>query len=240
MRERPIKVVPVPVLVIAAAGLALQIAWSALQPRALAAADELPAPMNVELWRVASLGDPIPLSKALMLWLQCFDNGSVTIPFRSLDYARVTGWLDAALVLDAKSQYPLLAATRLYAEVSDQPRQRLMLDFVYQKFLEDPERRWRWLAQAAVIAKHSLNDLPLALKFAQALADNTNNNTVPSWARQMHIFIREDLGEVESARILLGGLLESGTVTDVNELRFLSERLMSLQQQRSDELNRTK
>ena len=234
MRERSIKTVPVPVLVIAAMGLAMQLVWSVLQPPLLATADKLPEPMNAGLWRVASLGDPITLSRALMLWLQCFDNGTVTIPYRSLNYAQLTRWLDTVLSLDSKSQYPLLAATRLYAEVSDESRQRLMLDFVYQKFIEDPDRRWRWLAQAVVIAKHRLNDLPLALKFAQALADNTNNNVVPSWARQMHIFIHEDLGEVESARILLGGLLESGTITDINELRFLSERLQSLQQQHSD------
>lgn len=237
MRERSIKAVPVPVLVIMAAGLALQIMWATLQPRASATAQPLPAPMKVELWRAASFGDPIPLARALMLWLQCFDNGSVTIPFHSLDYARVIRWLDNILSLDSKSQYTLLVATRLYAEVNDAPRQREMLEFVYQKFLEDPAQRWRWLAQAVVIAKHRLNDLPLALKFAQALADNTNNNTVPSWARQMHIFIREDLGEVESAKILLGGLLESDTITDVNELRFLSERLQSLQQQHREATN---
>ena len=240
MRERSIKTVPVPVLVIMVVGLSLQITWGALQPRALATAQPLPVPMKVELWRAASFGDPIPLARALMLWLQCFDNGSVTIPFRSLDYARVIHWLDNILSLDNKSQYALLAATRLYAEVNDEPRQREMLEFVYRKFLEDPGHRWRWLAQAVVIAKHRLNDLPLALKFAQALADNTSNNTVPSWARQMHIFIREDLGEVESARILLGGLLESDTITDINELRFLSERLQSLQEQHSEALNRTR
>jgi len=240
MRERSIKSVPVPVLVIMAVGLALQLAWSALQPRAVATAGQLPAPMKVEFWRVASFGDPIPLAKVLMLWLQCFDNGSVTIPFRSLDYTRVTRWLDTALALDVRSQYPLLTATRLYAEVADEPRQRQMLEFVYQKFFDDPGLRWRWLAQAVVIAKHRLNDLPLALKFAQALADNTNNQAVPSWARQMQIFIREDLGELESARILLGGLLDSGTITDINELRFLSERLNILQQQRSNELSPAK
>lgn len=240
MRERSIKSVPVPVIVIMSVALALQLAWSALLPRTVASAEQLPVPMKVEFWRVASFGDPLPLAKILMLWLQCFDNGSVTIPFRNLDYDRVTRWLDIALFLDAKSQYPLLSATRLYAEVSNEPRQRQMLDFVLQKFREDPVQRWRWLAQAVVIAKHRLNDLPLALKFAQALADNTNNTTVPSWARQMHIFIREDLGEVESARILLGGLLDSGSITDVNELRFLSDRLQTLQQQHNSALNRTK
>lgn len=234
MRERPLIFVPMPVLLLAALGLIMQITWHAMQPRAQATAEALSAPPSVSFWRVASLGDPVLLSRVLMLWLQGFDNQpGVSIPFRNLDYTRVAAWLNIALQLDARAQYPLLAASRLYAEVPDETRQRLMLDFVAQKFREDPERRWPWLAHATVIAKHRLHDLPLALKFAQTLADNTNNNAVPSWARQMHIFLHEDLGEVESARILLGGLLDSGAITDANELRFLSERLRELQQSKS-------
>ena len=50
----------------------------------------------------------------------------------------------------------------------------------------------------------------------------------PSWARQMQIFILEDIGELESAKIMLGGLLATGQVTDEHELRFLTQRLEAL------------
>jgi hypothetical protein len=46
----------------------------------------------------------------------------------------------------------------------------LMFDFVEAQFLQDPNRRWRWLAHAAIIAKHGLNDNTLALKYADELA----------------------------------------------------------------------
>ncbi len=52
---------------------------------------------------------------------------------------------------------------------------------------------------------------------------------MPGWARQMEIFLREDLGEYESAKILLGGLLASGSVTDPHEVRFLTERLAQIE-----------
>ena len=45
----------------------------------------------------------------------------------------------------------------------------------------------------------------------------------------MHIFILEDMGEVETAKILLGGLLASGFVTDEHEIHFLTERLNALE-----------
>jgi hypothetical protein len=45
----------------------------------------------------------------------------------------------------------------------------------------------------------------------------------------MRIFILEDLGEIEAARVLLGGLLASGEVTEEKEVHFLTERLKSLE-----------
>ena len=46
----------------------------------------------------------------------------------------------------------------------------------------------------------------------------------PNWARQMRIFILEDLGEIEAATVLLGGLLASGEVTESKEIHFLTRK----------------
>jgi hypothetical protein len=46
----------------------------------------------------------------------------------------------------------------------------------------------------------------------------------------MQIFILEDMGELESATILLGGLLASGEVRDANEIHFLTQRLEHMKQ----------
>ena len=53
---------------------------------------------------------------------------------------------------------------------------------------------------------------------------------MPLWARQMEIFILEDMNELEAARIMLGGLLESGGIQDPSERRFLKQRLRELEQ----------
>ena len=45
----------------------------------------------------------------------------------------------------------------------------------------------------------------------------------------MEIYVLEDMGEIESARILIGGLLESGAITDTHELMFLQQRLERLE-----------
>ena len=229
-RERSWKGVPKMVLSLMAFTLTLQLAWHAKQPPPVAMAEDLaPAPPALVL-RAASLGDPIFLSYALLLRLQAFDNQpGISIPFKDLNYSRVIEWLNISLELDPASQYPLLLAATVYAQVPDEAKGRQMLDFVYQRFLDNPMRRWQWLAHASVMARHRLNDLPLALKYAQSIADHAEDPAVPSWARQMHIFLREELGEHEAAKILLGGLLASGAVQDPHETAFLMQRLEELE-----------
>jgi hypothetical protein len=175
-------------------------------------------------------GDTAGAGYALALYLQAFDNQpGISLPFASLDYGRVEGWLSTILAIDPSTQYPLLMATHLYGQVLTRPdKQRRMAEYVYARFLEDPDRRWSWLAHMAIMAKHRLGDARLAIRYADAIRDHARGPTVPSWARQMHIFLREDIGEVESARALLGGLLDSGVVTDPREFEFLSERLKAM------------
>jgi hypothetical protein len=104
-----------------------------------------------------------------------------------------------------------------------------VLEFIYQEFARDPDRRWPWLAHAALLAKHRLKDLPLARRYAAAIDRMTTSRDVPLWAKQMEIFILEDMDELEAARIMLGGLLERGEIRDPNELRFLRRRLEELE-----------
>jgi hypothetical protein len=222
--ERSLTEVPHAVWFVLLTALALQIAWQSVQPRPVASAAALEAPPPLAALRVASLGEPVVLAQLTTLYLQAFDNQpGISIPFRDLDYRRVTQWLATILALDPAGQYPLLMAAQVYSQVPDPARERLMLAFVHEQFVQDPNRRWRWLAHAAIMAKHRLRDAPLALKYAQDIARRAP--AAPSWARQMHIFILEDMGELESAKILLGGLLASGEIKDERELRFLVERL---------------
>jgi hypothetical protein len=109
----------------------------------------------------------------------------------------------------------------------------MALDFVHRAYLEDPDRRWPWLAHAALVAKHRLNDLPLARRYAAAIDRHTRGSDVPLWARQMEIFILEDMNELEAAKVLLGGLLESGRLHDPDEARFLRQRLEELEKRLS-------
>jgi len=210
--------------------LAAQIVWRANQPPAIAAAESLDFPPPAAVLRAASLNESIPLAGLLALRLQAFDNPpGISVPFAALDYGRVAAWLSALLDLDPKADYPLLMASHLYAQVPDAAKQRIMLEFTHDAFFADPDRRWRWLAHAALVAKHRLRDLPLALKYARAVAEHARGPAVPHWAQQMPIFILEDMGELEAAKIELGALLATGAITDPREKHFLTERYLELE-----------
>jgi len=212
-------------LLLLAIGLCAQLAWHFSQPPAPPSAENLPQTPSISALRLASFGEPIALSKILLLYVQSFDDQpGVSAPFRRLDYDRVAAWLDLTLQLDPPGQYPLFLASQVYGDIGDPTKQRIMFDFVYQQFFINPNQRWRSLAYAAVMTRHQLNDLPQAHIYAQALREYATGPNVPSWAKQMDIFMLEDMEQFDTAIKLLDNLLHSGQITDPNELRFLQER----------------
>ncbi len=229
-RARPWREVPLALRGLLACALLAQLALQAAQPAARATPAPLPPAPPAAALRVLAGGDALLAARCVMLWLTSVDaQPGLSLPYAALDYGRLRDWLALALTLDPAAQYPLLAASRLYGEVADPARSRQMLDFVATAFAADPARRWRWLAHAVIVAQHRLHDPALAHRYAQQLAAAPAAG-IPGWARQLEVFVLENLGEYEAASILLGGMLESGEITDAHEQAFLARRLAELAQ----------
>mgnify|MGYP005813041375 CR=1 FL=1 len=227
---RPWRDVPRPIRAALVLALGAQFLWHARLPSPEARAEALPAAPSIGIARALACGEPAVWAKLAMLWLQAFDTQpGLSLPLRTLDYGRVIDWLALFLALDPRAQYPLLAASRIYAEIPVPEKQRQMLEFVDRAFHADPDRRWPWLAHAVYLARHRLHDERLALRYAEDLAAYATGPGVPDWAKQMRIFVLADLGEVDAAKVLLGALLASGTLTDAHERRFLLLRLQALE-----------
>jgi hypothetical protein len=231
-KDRPVNDVPVSVKVFLVLALALQLLWHSLQEPVVAKAESLTAPLSARAYVMSSLGEPIAAAKALNLWLQAFDNQpGVSLSFHQLDYPLVTKWLDTILELDPEGYYPMLVAAKVYGSIKDPQKQRIMTEYIFNKFNEDPNKYWRWLAHATITAKHEIKDDALALKYAEALAEKATGKNVPYWAKDMKIIVLEDMGEVEAAKVLVGALIESNEITDPYELRFLTNKITTLEQQ---------
>jgi hypothetical protein len=232
--QRPLSAVPRWLLGLLAAALAAQIGWRAAGRFQAPGASDLPAAPSAAALRLASLGETAALSRVAMLWLQAFDYRSDnTIRYQQLDYTRLIAWLGAIFEVDPRSRYPLFAAARVYAENDDARKARQMFDFVEAQFLRDPNARWAALAHVALLAKHRLHDLPLALRYASEIQRLTTDPTIPSWAKQMEVFILEDMNELEAAKVMLGGLLATGRIHDPEEQRFLQGRLEEIERRLS-------
>ena len=231
-KDRPIGDVPRSITVMLVIALAAQLIWHGQQEPVAAKAEDLPHPMSSRVYAMGSLGEPVATAKLLNLWLQAFDNQpGISIPLHSLDYSVVTEWLDTILELDPVGHYPMLVAARVYGSVSDRDKQREMMDYIYTRFSQDPDRHWRWLAQAVIVAKHDLKDLELALKYADALAEKATGEHVPYWAKDMKMIVLEDMGKLEAAKILVGGLIAGGEISDPHELAFLENKLRLLEEE---------
>ena len=105
-----------------------------------------------------------------------------------------------------------------------------MLMATQKMALDKPQLFWRWLTEAAVIAKHKLGDIDLALQLARDVKAQTKRGQVPNWAHDMELLLLADLGEYQTALVLVTSLLESGTIFDNDEKRFLLEKLELLRQ----------
>ena len=229
-KDRPVKDVPGPVIAILLLALFLQLGWHGLQDPLIAKAEDLAPPLSTRTYVLSSLGEPIAASKFLNLWLQAFDNQpGASISFHQLNYPRLTQWLDTSLELDPRGHYPMLVAARVYGSIKNPEKQRIMLDYIFYKFNEEPNKYWRWLAHAVITAKHELKDFALALKYANAIAEKATGDNVPYWAKDMKIIVLEDMGEVEAARILVGALIDSKEITDPYELNFLTHKISVLE-----------
>ena len=227
---RPLSAVPAWIGWLLAASVTAQLAWQASRGAPTSQTADLPPAPSVGLLRAASFGEPETIARAAMLYVQAFDlRGDNAIPYQRLDYGRLIAWLRGILETDPRSGYALFSAARVYAENPDAAKCRAMLEFLYEEFHRDPDRRWPWLAHAALVAKHRLGDLPLALRYSRAIDRKARDARAPLWAKQMEIFILEDMNELEAAKVMLGGLIASGRVHDPSELRFLQSRLRDLE-----------
>jgi hypothetical protein len=191
-----------------------------------------PAPTQ-EFLKLAGLGEAPVAARISMLWLQSLDRDKLNQSGSSLDspshpYSRLIDWLNVIMRADPAGQAPMLAATHIYTLQENPAGQRQLLKFVESEFVLAPVRHWRWMADATIIAQHLLGDLPLALHFAEQLRLHANQDEVPTWARQMSVFLLEKMGQREAASIILGGLIESNVVKDPHEKRFLLEKLDAL------------
>ncbi len=155
------------------------------------------------------------------------DTGGEITPLKEYNYARLGDWFGVLSALDPASDHiPMIAAyyfgaTRVPQDV------KVIVDYLAVVGDSPVGQKWRWLAHAAYLARHRLNDMDRAIELAYRLARITplDGKPLPVWARQMPAFILNAQGEAQASRRLIEQMLLTDTGMHPNEINFMAAYL---------------
>ena len=230
--ERPIRLLPRPLVGGFAVLLLCQIGYHHFErERFESRYKPLVEPYSAATYRGLAMGSDGLLANLLAVRLQLHDNQAGRhFRYSLIDYDRLVEWLEQISDTYADIEYPMLLASRVYTRTNNPQRLRKLLGFIERRFDDNPQLHWRRLAEASLIAKHNLQDLDLALKLARKLAAQPASVEMPRWARDIEFLLLSEMNEYESAIAIIQALLQSNSIDDVDERRFLREKLLEFQQ----------
>ncbi len=240
--ERPLRLLPRPLIAGFVLLLAGQIGYHHAQREGVESVYRpLAEPFSAAAYRGLAMGSNGLLAHLLAIRLQLHDNqAGQHFRYSLIDYDLLVDWLQQISDLHVGSEYPMLLASRIYTQTASPERLRKMIDFIEQRFDDDPQLHWRRLAEACLIARHKLQDLELALRLAEKLAAQPASVEMPRWARDFEFLLLSEMNEFEAAIAIIQALLQSGSIEDVDERRFLREKLLDFQQKLLDSRHSTR
>ncbi len=235
-RVRSISHVPRIVLLVLIALLILQIINHHYNSQKLTIEfQQINNPPSDRMLKLASLGSEKLYSYFLILKLQLHDNQvGKNIAYNRLDYERLSAWLKSIYRINPDSDYPAFLASRVYSQVKDPAKIRLMIKLIIDLFEHNPLQHWRRMTEASLLAKHQLKDLEFALELAERVAELPHSADIPYWARDMRLILLDELNQYQSAIILISSLLQSDEIKDPGERKFLQDRLLKIRQSMLD------
>lgn len=192
---------------------------------------ELMPPWNAGVYNGLAMGSEQLIGYLLAIKLQLHDTQlGRYFSYGKINYRRLVDWLQLISRVNPESEYPALLAARVYSQTGNADQLRLVLGFIEAAFDLHPQLHWRRMAEASVIARHQLGDLPMALRIAEKLATQPASVIMPHWARDLRILLLAELDQHQTAIVIIEAMLASNSINDPDEKRFLQEKLSNFQQ----------
>lgn len=181
-----------------------------------------PPSKNGALW--SGLGDAQLAYRSHALSLQnAGDTGGRTGALKAYDYDTLADWFFLLHELDAKSDIIPFLAAYYYGAIQDEAAYKLrpIVDYLAMAGHSSYREKWRWMAQAAFLARFRMGDLDMALEIANDM-QAIKNVDLPLWARQMPTLIVEQRGEKDTALAMaLETLRTRGESLHPNEVLYM-------------------
>ncbi len=167
-----------------------------------------PTPGKVgALW--TALGDEQFAYRLYGLFIQNMgDTGGRVVSLNEYNYEELSKWFVLQNELDPRSDFTPFLAGYFFGFIKDPEKLRPLVRYLELAAGNGEGEKWRFLAQAAFLARFKMQDQELALKLAYKLSQ-FDNPGMPPWAKQMPAFILSSEGEKEAAFALMVSLLET-------------------------------
>jgi hypothetical protein len=182
----------------------------------------VPPPPSVTGMTFSFLGDKIMAYRSGAIALQSFGNSSGQVQaLKDYNYDHLAGWFALEDQMDSKSNYVPFLAAYYFGATQNTEQLHPVIEYL-RRVGKNPEgEKWRYLGQAVYLARHRLNDMPLALDLAKELAA-TYRPGMPAWPLQMQAIISSDMGDKDTAYALSLEILRSSAETmDPVEVNFM-------------------
>ena len=214
--------------------------WSNLRPVKIEWRNIPPTPgLSGALW--SSLGDAQFAYRMYGIAIQNMgDTAGRITNLREYNYADLQKWFYLQHKLDPDSSHTPYLAGYFFGGVRDPEKLRYIVDYLVLAAGDGEGQKWRFLGQAAFLARFKMNDMDLALKLARKLS-NFDNPDLATWARQMPVFILTAQGEKQAAYTMMVNLLKSDMdklhPNEVNAtLDYLCTRILNEREAMADPL----
>lgn len=200
-----------------------------------------PSP-STALW--SSLGDPQLAYRSYGLTIQNMgDTGGRVTSLADYNYEALGQWFRLIHKFDPRSDFAPFLAGYFFGAGQDHSKLTPIIDYLEIAAGDGQGQKWRFLAQAAFLARFKMNDMDKALELANKLSAFENPD-IATWARQMPVFILTAKGEKQAAYALMVSILKTDSENlhpnEVNAtLDYLCTRILNEQEANTDPLCKT-
>lgn len=197
---------------------------------------EIPTAKQTEAF---SLGDKELYFRSKTLDLQMAgDTFGRTTALKDYDFPLLKKWFFYLDSLDAKSNFTPSIAAYYFARTQHPKDTIYVLDYLEKHADNDPKNKWWWYSQGIYLANSVLGDKQRALEIAVKLRNVQGD--LPIWARQMEAFMREDLGDKDSAELIMCDVFENfKNIPDFERnfmMYFFQERMATVKDKDMNEI----
>jgi len=157
------------------------------------------------------------------------DTGGRVTNLAEYNYETLGKWMMLEHSFDPVSNFMPTLAGFLFGASNKSTDLKPIIDYMEIAGSVKAPQKWRWLAQAAFLAKHKMKDMNRALELANKLAA-MDDPDMPIWTKQMPGFILNQQGEKQAALALMIQLLktegEKLNPTEINAIKgYICEQI---------------